>query len=403
MDLFEYQAKELFAGAGIPVMRSALAGSVPEAERLAGDVGFPLAIKAQVQAGGRGKAGGVRIVRDLEELHEGAAAILSLTIQRRPVQALLLEAAAEVLHEFYVAITLDRQAKTPLLIFSRSGGVDIEQLVADHPEALVRMAVDPLSGVGPAQITPVLETAKMDDPALEVQLADLLARLWGLYRERDATLVEINPLALIRKQGGNGLVALDAKISIDENALFRQPMLDALRAGEDERERTARKAGVTYLSLEGDIGVVGNGAGLVMSTLDLIGAAGGAAADFCDVGGGARAERIAAALDIVASDMRVRALLLNIFGGITRGDEAARGVLIWRAAAPGRAGALPLVVRLDGTAAEEGRTILQAAAIPGLHATESAAEAVELVVAAARQPAGAGPAGPILTAEARRM
>jgi succinyl-CoA synthetase beta subunit len=360
-DLFEYQAKELFDGAGIPVMRSALAGNAREAEQLAGDLGFPLAIKAQVRAGGRGKAGGVRIVRNLEELREGAAAIFGLTIERRSVQALLLEAAAEVLHEFYVAITLDRQAKAPLLIFARSGGVDIEQLAADHPEALVRVAIDPLAGVGPVQIKPVLETAKMDDPALEVQLADLLTRLWGLYRERDATLVEINPLALVRGQDGNGLVALDAKMSIDENALYRQPMLDALWAGEDERERSAQKAGVTYLSLEGDIGVVGNGAGLVMSTLDLIGAAGGAAADFCDVGGGARAERIAAALEIVASDMRVRALLPYLVHHAR--DEAARGVLVWRRCTGAGAAARR---SLDSTAAEKGRNILQAAAIPGL-------------------------------------
>jgi succinyl-CoA synthetase beta subunit len=397
MDLFEYQAKDLFRGAGIPIMRSELAGNVGDAEQIAGDLGFPLVIKAQVHAGGRGKAGGVRIVRNLDELREGATAIFDLTIKGKPVDALLLEAAAQVLHEFYVAITLDRQAKTPLLIFSRTGGVDIEQLAADHPEALLRVAVDPLAGVGSAQLKPLLEMAKLDDPRLDAQLADLLARLWGLYRDRDATLVEVNPLALISGEDGNRLVALDAKMSVDENALYRQPMLDALRTGEDERERSAERAGVTYLSLEGDIGVAGNGAGLVMSTLDLIGAAGGAAANFCDVGGGARAERIAAALDIVASDSRVRVLLLNIFGGITRGDEAARGVLMWRAAAPGRAGTMPLVVRLDGTAAEEGRDILRAAEIPGLQTTESAAEAVELAVAAARQSAAeAAPLEPVL-------
>jgi succinyl-CoA synthetase beta subunit len=400
MDLFEYQAKDLFRGVGIPTMRSELADSVGDAEQLAGKVGFPLVIKAQVQAGGRGKAGGVRIVHSVDELRDGAEAIFGMIIQGKPVHALLVEAAAQVLHEFYVAITLDRQAKTPTLIFSRTGGVNIERLAAEHPEDLLRMAVDPLAGVGSAQLKPLLEIAKLDDPRLDAQLAGVLARLWMLYRDRDATLVEVNPLALVAGEDGNRLVALDAKTSVDENALYRQPMLETLRSEVDERERSAERAGVAYLSLDGDIGVAGNGAGLVMSTLDLIGAAGGAAANFCDVGGGARAERIAAALDIVASDSRVRVLLLNIFGGITRGDEAARGMLIWRAAAAGRAGAMPLVVRLDGTAAEEGRDILRAAGIPGLQTTETAVEAVELAVAAARQPAGAAPSDPVLVAAA---
>ena len=351
-----------------------------EAERVATALGFPLAVKAQVLTGGRGKAGGVRLVGDAAELREAAAAILSLTIKDKPVRALLLEQGAHVLRELYLAVTLDRRAKRPLLIFSTRGGMDIEALAAAEPAALLRSHLDPLAGLGAEQSEQVLAAADLGTEVLEAQLSDLLARLWTLYRERDATLVEVNPLALVDAEDGPRLVALDAKVTIDDNALYRQPELAAMRPDEDERERAAREAGVTYLTLDGDVGVLGNGAGLVMSTLDLIGAAGGRAADFCDVGGGARAERIAAALEIVVSDARVRALLINIFGGITRGDEVARGVLAWRQ----QAGVdLPLVVRLDGNNAEEGRRILQAAGIAGLRSTENALEAVELAVAAA--------------------
>jgi succinyl-CoA synthetase beta subunit len=398
MDLFEYQGKQLFAAAGIPVLPSRLARTVEEAEGAAAELGFPLAVKAQVLTGGRGKAGGVRVVGGPQELREAAGAILSLTIKDKPVRALLLEPGAHVLRELYLAITLDRRAKRPLLIFSTRGGMDIGTLAAEEPQALVRLHIDPLAGLDTERVGAVVTAAALGDEALDAQLADVLACLWVLYRERDATLVEVNPLALVaggEAEAGGGatpgrpqaprLVALDAKVTIDESALYRQPELAAMRPDEDERERAARTAGVTYLTLDGDIGVLGNGAGLVMSTLDLIGAAGGAAADFCDVGGGARAERIAAALDIISSDGRVRALLINIFGGITRGDEAARGVLAWRERTTV---GLPLVVRLDGNNAEEGRRILAAAALDGMRATGSALEAVELVVAAARQAGG---------------
>jgi succinyl-CoA synthetase beta subunit len=391
MDLFEYQGKQLFAAAGIPVLPSRLARGVEEAERLEAEVGFPLAVKAQVLSGGRGKAGGVRLVSSAAELREAAAAILSLTIGDKPVRALLLESGAQVLRELYLAITLDRTAKRPLLIFSIRGGMEIEAVAKDEPAALLRTHIDPLAGLEAGQLQAVNRMAGLGDLALEAQVAELLRRLWALYRQCDATLLEINLLALVAGAAGGQveaprLIALDAKVSIDDNALYRQPELAAMRPDEDKRERAARKAGVSYLTLEGDIGVLGNGAGLVMSTLDLIGAAGGRAADFCDVGGGARAERIAAALTIITSDARLRALLINIFGGITRGDEVARGVLSWRQASTTR---LPLVVRLDGNNAQQGRRLLAAAALPGLRATESAREAVELVVAAA-QAAGGG-------------
>jgi succinyl-CoA synthetase beta subunit len=401
MDLFEYQGKQLLAAAGVPVLPSRVAGGVEEAERAAAELGFPLAVKAQVLSGGRGKAGGVRVVGDAAELAAAVAAILSLTIKDKPVRAVLLEQGAHVVRELYLAITLDRRAKRPLLMFSTRGGMDIEAVAAEEPAALLRLHIDPRAALGAEQVAQVVAAAKLSDRSLEPQLADVLTRLWALYRERDATLLEVNPLALVAGSVGGSpaggearggaaargrdaprLIALDAKVTIDDNALYRQPELAARRPDEDERERRARVAGVTYLTLDGDIGVLGNGAGLVMSTLDLIGGAGGRAADFCDVGGGARAERIAAALDIITSDTRVRALLINIFGGITRGDEVARGVLAWRQRVTA---CLPLVVRLDGNNASEGRRILEAAALDGMRATQDALGAVELVVAAARE------------------
>ena len=378
MDLFEHQGKGLFAAAGVPVLPSRLARDSAEAEAAAGELGLPLAVKAKVLTGGRGKAGGVRVVRTREELGEAVATILGLTIKGKPVHAVLLEQGAAVLREFYLAITLDRHAKSPLLIFATRGGVDIEQVAKDDPAAVVRLPLDAASEACEEVCRRVVEAAGLGDPGLDVQLADMVGRLWALYRDCDASLVEVNPLAVV--DDTVRLVALDAKVTIDDNALYRQPELAAQRPDEDDRERAAREAGVTYLSLDGDVGVLGNGAGLVMSTLDMIGAAGGTAADFCDIGGGARAERIAAALDIITSDDRVRALLINIFGGITRGDEVARGVLAWGA---GTSTDLPLVVRLDGNNAAEGLELLAGAGLDGLVVTQSAQEAVEAVVSAA--------------------
>jgi succinyl-CoA synthetase beta subunit len=382
VDLFEYQGKELFAARGIPVLPSRVAGTESEAERAAAELGFPVAVKAQVLTGGRGKAGGVRVVSRPEELSGTASAILGLTIKDKPVRALLLEQGAQVLRELYVAITLDRHSKSPLLIFSTRGGVDIEQVAVEQPEALLRLPLDAASAGCAAQSGSVVAAAGLGDARLDEELAGLVERLWTLYRECDLSLVEVNPLAVV--DGPPRLVALDAKVTVDDNALYRQPELAAQRPDEDERERAAREAGVTYLTLDGDVGVLGNGAGLVMSTLDMIGAAGGAAADFCDVGGGARAERIAAALDIITSDARVRALLVNIFGGITRCDEVASGVLAWREETSAD---LPLIVRLDGNNAAEGLGLLADADVSGLRVTQSAQEAVEAVVAAA---AGSG-------------
>ncbi|HEX5643027.1 MAG TPA: ADP-forming succinate--CoA ligase subunit beta [Thermoleophilia bacterium] len=379
MDLFEHQGKELFAAAGIPVLPSRVVFTEEEAERAAAELGYPLAVKAQVLTGGRGKAGGVRVVTRPQELGEAVSAILRLIIKDKPVHSVLLEQGASVMRELYLAVTLDRHAKAPLLIFSARGGVDIELVAKQDPAALLRLPLDAVSPDCGGPRDAVVAAAALGDTQLDEQLGDLVDRLWTLYRERDASLVEVNPLAVVRDPAR--LVALDAKVTIDDNALYRQPDLAAQRPDEDARERAAREAGVTYLTLDGDVGVLGNGAGLVMSTLDMIGAAGGAAADFCDVGGGARAERIAAALDIITSDDRVRALLVNIFGGITRGDEVARGVLAWLETTGVD---LPLVVRLDGNNAAEGLQLIAAAGIDGLSVTLSAQEAVESVVAAAK-------------------
>jgi len=379
VDLFEHQGKELFAAAGIPVLPSRVVFTEEEAERAAAELGYPLAVKAQVLTGGRGKAGGVRVVTRPQELGEAVSAILGLTIKDKPVRSVLLEQGAAVMRELYLAVSLDRHAKAPVLIFSTRGGVDIEQVAKQDPAALLRLPLDAASADCGGPRDEVVVAAALGDTQLDEQLGDLVDRLWTLYRERDASLVEVNPLAVVCDPAR--LVALDAKVTIDDNALYRQPDLAAQRPDEDARERAAREAGVTYLTLDGDVGVLGNGAGLVMSTLDMIGAAGGAAADFCDVGGGARAERIAAALDIITSDDRVRALLVNIFGGITRGDEVARGVLAWLETTGVD---LPLVVRLDGNNAAEGLRLIAEAGIDGLSVTLSAQEAVESVVAAAK-------------------
>jgi succinyl-CoA synthetase beta subunit len=379
VDLFEHQGKELFAVAGIPVLPSRVVFTGHEAEPVAEELGYPLAVKAQVLSGGRGKAGGVRVVARREELGTAVSEVLGLTIKDKPVRSVLLEQGASVSRELYLAIALDRHAKAPVLIFSPRGGVDIEQMAKEDPAALLRLPLDAASPDCGPQRGEVVAAAALGDTRLAEQLEDLVDRLWALYRERDASLVEVNPLAVVGDPPR--LVALDAKVTIDDNALYRHPDLAALRPDEDDRERAAREAGVTYLTLDGDIGVLGNGAGLVMSTLDMIGAAGGAAADFCDVGGGARAERIAAALDIITSDDRVRALLVNIFGGITRGDEVARGVLAWLETTSVD---LPLVVRLDGNNADEGLRLFAAAGRDGLSVTLSAQEAVEAVVAAAK-------------------
>jgi len=423
MDLYEWQGKKLFEAAGIPTPRGMVASSVAQARKAAESLGYPVVVKAQVLTGGRGKAGGVRVAGGRDEADVIAEHIIGLEIRGHPVKTLLIEQVSVVRNELYLAVTLDRRERRPVLLVSAEGGMEVEEVARRPPAALLRVPLDPLLDPAVAvhdgawgamtHIADVLEYG----PDLREALLDMATLVYRLYRDRDATLVELNPLAVVdvaQGPGGEkamavpgtslGLLALDAKVSIDDNALFRQGDVAGWRADEDERERRAREAGVTYVSLDGDIGVIGNGAGLVMSTLDLIAAAGGRAANFCDIGGGARAEQIAAALRIITSNERVRALLVNVFGGITRGDEVARGLIagLERLDADAAAAAigndaqvdgsaadsvpvswpLPIVVRLDGNNAEDGRRLL-AEARPDLPALETPLEAVERVVSLA--------------------
>jgi succinyl-CoA synthetase beta subunit len=374
MDLFEYQGKELLAAAGLAVPRSRLARGVADAARLAGDVGYPLVVKAQVLSGGRGKAGGVRLVHDTHELRAATTDIFAMTIAGRPVAAVLLEEAIDIAAELYLAITLERSARRPLLIFSTRGGMDIEQAAHGDPAALQRTTIDPLLGLRDFQVRRLAMRAGLDHK-LWGALAGAAQIVWQIYRNKDATLIELNPLCL-NQQGS--LVALDAKLSIDANALFRHPEFADLQGADDELERRAREAGFAYVSLAGDIGVLGNGAGLVMSLLDGIENGGGHAANFLDVGGGAAHEKIAEALEIVLSDDRVRVLLVVIFGGITRCDEAARGLLLALAATDGNR---PVVASLTGTHSAEGNELLAEAGLLNLHVENSIAEAIAEAVA----------------------
>ncbi len=389
MDLFEYQGKQLFATGGIPVARSWMVHPQgPDPLEVAGSLGLPLVVKAQVLTGGRGKAGGVRVARTRDEVSRDVAQIMAMTIRGKHVVGVLLEEAVDSERELYLALAIDRAAKCPVLLFSVRGGVDIETVARDEPQALMRQHIDPLTGLHDAQIDELVDWAGLSG-ALAAQFAELTRALWQLFCAHDATLVEINPLCITV---GDRLIALDAKVTLDGNAAFRHPEWAAYETDADERERRAAGAGIHYVSLSGDVGVLGNGAGMVMSTLDLIAEAGGAAANFLDVGGGAREARIAAALDLILGDERVRALCVTIFGGITRCDEVAQALVnVLRAKGAAVAG-LPVVVRLDGNGAAEGRRIVAQAALPGVQTAATAWQAVQAAVAAAAEAAPGGPA-----------
>ena len=380
MDLFEYQGKQLFCAGGIPVARSwMIHPQGPDPLEIVGSLGLPLVVKAQVLTGGRGKAGGVRVARTRDELTRDVAEIMAMTIRGKRVVGVLLEEAIDGERELYLALTVDRATKRPLLLFSVRGGVEIEALARDQPQALARQHIDPLTGLHDAQIAELADWAGLSG-RLAAQFAQLVRDLWQLFCAHDATLVEINPLSVT---GDGKLIALDAKVTLDGNAAFRHPEWAAYETDADERERRAAEAGITYVSLDGDIGVLGNGAGMVMSTLDLIAEAGGAAANFLDVGGGAREARTAAALDLILADERVRALCVTIFGGITRCDEVAHALVNVLSARDAAAAGLPVVVRLDGNGAAEGRRIVAEAGLPGVQTAASVWQAVQAAVAAA--------------------
>jgi succinyl-CoA synthetase beta subunit len=376
MDLYEYQGLSLFAAAGLPVPVAELCTSAAAARQAAQVVGLPVAVKAQVKTGGRGKAGGVRLCDTPAEVEKAAAEVMAMTIRGRQVAAVLVERAVAIEREMYLAISSSRVARGAVLIFAREGGVEIEELARRAPSALVRTPIDPLLGLCDYQVRDVLAAAGLQGASAKA-LAGAVRALWRLYDERDATLCEVNPLVVTRE---GELVCLDSKVTIDDNALYRQDELPAEEAT-DEREARARRAGLAFVALDGDIGVLGNGAGLVMSTLDQIAAAGGAPANFLDLGGGARAEVVRTALEVILSAGQTRALLVSVFGGITRCDEVARGLVEVFTQAPV---GLPVVVRLDGNAADEGRAILADAGVAGLTVAADATEAVRLVVAAAQ-------------------
>jgi succinyl-CoA synthetase beta subunit len=353
VDLLEYQGKELLAAHGVPVPEGGVADTADAAGARAEAFGYPVVVKAQVPVGGRGKAGGIRLAATADEARAHASAMLGQPLKGHLVRRLWVERASDIAHEHYASCTLDRAARRHLLLVSARGGVDIEDVARDEPAAVVRLHVDPVDGLSAEAARDVVDRARLDAGAAP-ELAGLLVALWSAYEKGDAELVEVNPLAVT---GAGTVVALDAKVVLDDSAAFRHPEWTDWRAEEDvdDRERLARDKGLNYIGLSGTVGIIGNGAGLVMSTLDVVNQVGGSAANFLDVGGGAGADVVAAALEVVNSDEAVRAILVNIFGGITRGDQVALGIV---EALDRVALRSPIVVRLDGTNAEEGRAIL---------------------------------------------
>ena len=354
MDLFEYQGKQYFARFDIPVSAGGIADTVEEAVAQAEKIGFPVTVKAQVQVGGRGKAGGIKIANDAGEVRTHAGNILGLDIKGHVVHRLWIERTSDIAKEYYASFTLDRSAKKYLAMVSAKGGIDIEAVAEEDPEAIARLHIDPTEGFSEADARSLVERAAIDAEAHD-GVVDVLLRLYRCYVEGDADLVEINPLILTP----DGRVhALDAKVTLDDNASFRHPEWDEFRDIDelDERERLAKSKGLQYVGLDGFVGIIANGAGLAMSTCDVVNQVGGKPANFLDIGGGANAEVMANALEVINSDPSVRSIFINIFGGITRGEEVANGIV--SALDRVEIGA-PMVIRLDGTNAEEGRTILK--------------------------------------------
>jgi succinyl-CoA synthetase beta subunit len=393
VDLLEYQGKQLLARHGIPVPAGELARSVPEAVEAAEVVGYPCAIKAQVQIGGRGKLGGIRLARNREQAREHAQAILGMEIRGLRVHEVWVEQAGEIAAELYASVVFDRGAQASLVMLSTRGGIDIEAVAADDPSAIASLHVDPLLGFQDFHGRRLAFEAGVDRDLVR-PVAAMLARLYEVFVAEDATLVEVNPLIVtpaVGEAGHRRLRALDAKVTLDGNALYRHPDNASLRdlSAEDPQERMAKERGLTYVKLDGDIGILGNGAGLVMSTLDVVAQAGGSPANFLDAGGGSRADAIVAAVEVILSDPKVKAVLFNIFGGITRCDEVARGLIEAFDRVRPR---VPFVVRLDGTNDEEGRRLLSDAGLDGLEVQATMDDAARRVVQLAGQAERAGQA-----------
>jgi succinyl-CoA synthetase beta subunit len=379
MDLLEYQGKQLFARHDIPVPDGRHARTVEEAVAAAKEVGFPCAIKAQVKIGGRGKAGGIKIASDESQAREDAGAILGMDIRGFTVHELWVEGASEIEAELYASIIFDRSAKKPLIMLSTRGGMDIEAVAEEDPSAIASLHVDPLLGFQDFHGRRLAYEAGIDADLVR-PIGAFLHRLYGTFVSEEATLVEVNPLIVTPQRD---VRALDAKVTLDDNALMRHPDNAQLRdpSAEDPQEQMAKERGLTYVKLDGDIGILGNGAGLVMSTLDVVAQYGGRPANFLDAGGGSKAEAITSAVEVILSNESVKAVLFNIFGGITRCDEVANGLVeAFHQIEP----SVPFVVRLDGTNDEEGRRILAEAALPNVHTASTMNEAAEKVVEIAR-------------------
>jgi succinyl-CoA synthetase beta subunit len=376
VDLYEYQGKQIFARFGIPVSEGRLATTPEEARAAAEELGGPVVVKAQVLTGGRGKAGGVKLADDPADAEAKARDILGLDINGHVVRKLWIEQASDIAKEYYLSITFDRGAKQPLFMLTTEGGVEIEQVADENPDALARLHVDPLEGFQPYQARRLVYGARIYDPGEQKQILAIIEKLFECFVESDAMLTEINPL-IVTPEGE--VRALDSKFTVDDSALFRHPDIAEMRDVEaaDPQEQLAREKGVTYVKLDGEVGILGNGAGLSMSTVDVVVVAGGRPANFCDLGGGGDAQGVVDALEVITSDKQVRSIFFNIFGGITRGDEVARGIL---AALDQMKIELPIVVRLDGTNAEEGRRLLAEAAPSNLHVEPTMLEAAQRAV-----------------------
>jgi len=382
MDLLEYQGKQLFARHGIAVSDGRPARSVDEAVAAGDEIGFPCVVKAQVKIGGRGKAGGIKIAETGAELRDYASAILGMDIKGFRVGELWIERASDIEAELYAAVVFDRSAKAPLVMFSTRGGMDIEAVADESPGAIATLHVDPLLGFQDFHGRRLAFEGGVDADLVR-PVGAFLARLYEVFVAEEAMLVEVNPMIVTPERA---VAALDAKVTLDDNALFRHPENAGLRdpSAEDPQEQMAHERGLTYVKLDGDIGILGNGAGLVMSTLDVVAQYGGAPANFLDAGGGSKADAITSAVEVILSDEKVKAVLFNIFGGITRCDEVAKGLIeAFARISP----TVPFVVRLDGTNDVEGRRILADAALPNVHLATTMNEAAEKVVALA---AGAG-------------
>jgi succinyl-CoA synthetase beta subunit len=376
LDLLEYQGKQLFAEHGVPVPSGRHATTVEKAVAAANEIGYPCVVKAQVAIGGRGKAGGIKVAKDEDEAREHASAILGMDIRGFTVHDLWVEEASEIAAEYYASIILDRSEKKLLAIVSRMGGMDVEEVAETSPEALVKRHLEPPGEpMGSELAQQVAVDAGIDEDVTD-QVAEMLLKLDEVVREEDATLIEVNPLIVTQDRN---VVALDSKATIDNNSLFRHPELAELtdKSAEDPLEAMAKEKGLTYVRLDGNVGILANGAGLCMSTLDVVAQAGGEPANFLDAGGGSKAEAIVDALEVITSDPNVTAILFNIFGGITRCDEIAKGIV---EASDQIEIKVPLVVRLDGTNQEEGLAILAEADLPNLHQEKTMLGAAERVV-----------------------